>query len=112
MPDNALTVPLSDTIRLQAALRAAQRARAIAISQEFDLDAVELMLERAEQELKEATLAAGLPAMKFELDDRWRSQPTTFRPGEVQCANLPGICARVEESSELSTEEGDMDKAA
>ena len=60
MPDNLVNVPMSDAIRAKAALRAAQRAKAIADSQEFDDDAVRLLLKRAEQELQEVSTAAGL----------------------------------------------------
>jgi hypothetical protein len=58
--DNVDTFPMSDAVRATAALQAAQRAKAIAISQEFDGDAVRVMLQRAKEELNEASTAAGL----------------------------------------------------
>jgi hypothetical protein len=60
MLDNLETFPMSDAVRARAALHAAQRAKAIAITQEFDGDAVRVMLQRAKEELNEASTAAGL----------------------------------------------------
>lgn len=60
MPDDLIAFPMSDAMRARAALRAARRAKAIVASQEFDDDAVQFMLERAEQELEEALSTAGL----------------------------------------------------
>jgi hypothetical protein len=51
---------MSDAVRAAAALRTARRAKAIAVSQEFDADAVRLLLKRAEQQLEEVSAAAGL----------------------------------------------------
>ena len=59
MPDK-FAFPMSDAMRAKAVLRAAQRAKAIADGQEFDDDAVRLLLKRAEQELQEVSTAAGL----------------------------------------------------
>ncbi len=112
MPETTFTVPLSDTARLQAAVRAARRARAIASRQEFDRDAVELMLRRPEQELEEALLAAGLSTAKFELSDWCRSQPTAFHPLEVQRPNLAGTDARAQDGSGPLQEIGGIEGAA
>jgi hypothetical protein len=60
MQHTSVGIPLSDTSTMKAAIRAARRARAIAASREFDDDAVRLLLNRAEQELEEASTAAGL----------------------------------------------------
>jgi hypothetical protein len=51
---------MSDTLTMRAALRAATRARAIAVSRESDDDAVRLLVERMEHEFKEASNATGL----------------------------------------------------
>jgi hypothetical protein len=58
--NTSVTFPMSDAVRAIAALRAARRAKAIAVSQEFDADAVRLLLKRAEQQLEEVSAAAGL----------------------------------------------------
>ena len=58
--NTSVTFPMSDAVRANAALRTARRAKAIAVSQEFDADAVRLLLQRAEQQLEEVSAAAGL----------------------------------------------------
>jgi hypothetical protein len=58
MSDTLITFPMSETLTMRAALRAARRARAIATSREFDDDAVRLLVERVEHELEEVSKAA------------------------------------------------------
>lgn len=60
MSDNSIGFPLSDAVRIRSALRAAKAAKAIAATQEFDEDAVRLLLERVESELEKASVAADL----------------------------------------------------
>ena len=81
MLDTSVSVPMSDMLAMRAALIAVRRARAIAASREFDDDAVRLMVERAECELEEASVAAG-----FSVPKKPGSCETPLKPGRLKKA--------------------------